>query len=52
MQPTLHMEHLHRDNMLRSAFKNKGLSFTAAKQQVQHKSEQANTNIFLKKEKM
>lgn len=38
--------------MLHSAFINKGLSFTAAKQQVQHKSEQANTNTFLKKEKM
>lgn len=31
---------------------NKGLRFTAAKQQVQHRSEQANVNMFLKKEKM
>lgn len=38
--------------MLHSAFINKGLSFTAAKQQVQHKSEQAKTNMFLKKENM
>lgn len=38
--------------MLHSAFINKGLSFRGAKQQVQHRSEQANINIFLKKEKM